>query len=85
MEMAKKFTNLFQGFFESEKIAGILLIICTLISLTIANSSNGEAYISFMHQKVNLSFGAVSLNYSVEHWINDGLMAIFFLMVGLEV
>ena len=39
----------------------------------------------FMHQKVDLSFANVSLSYSVEHWVKDGLMAIFFLMVGLEV
>ncbi|HEX8333883.1 MAG TPA: Na+/H+ antiporter NhaA [Segetibacter sp.] len=83
--MAGKFKNLFKGFFESEKVAGLLLIICTIISLSIANSSFGEGYLHFMHLKVDLSFGGASLNYSVEHWINDGLMAIFFLMVGLEV
>ena len=83
--MASRFSNLFNGFFESEKVAGLLLIICTIISLVIANSSFGEGYIHFMHQKVDLSFANVSLSYSVEHWVNDGLMAIFFLMVGLEV
>jgi len=83
--MAGKFMNLFNGFFDSEKIAGLLLVVCTVISLLIANSSFGGGYIQFMHQKVDLSFANISLNYSVEHWVNDGLMAIFFLMVGLEV
>ena len=83
--MAGKVVNLFNGFFESEKVAGLLLVICTIISLIVANSSFGEGYMHFMHQKVDLSFATVSLSYSVEHWVNDGLMAIFFLMVGLEV
>ena len=83
--MISKFSNLFKGFFDSEKVAGLLLVLCTVISLFIANSPNGEGYISFMQQKVDLSFANLSLNYSVEHWVNDGLMAIFFLMVGLEV
>lgn len=79
------FGNMFSDFFNSEKVAGLLLVICTIISLVIANSTLGEGYIHFMHQDINLSFANVSLNYSVEHWVNDGLMAIFFLMVGLEV
>lgn len=83
--MVSKFSNLFKKFFESEKIGGLLLVICTIISLIIANSTDGEAYRHFMHQKFDLSFSAIQLNYSVEHWVNDGLMAIFFLMVGLEV
>ena len=83
--MTTKFSNLFKAFFDSEKVAGLILVICTIISLIIANSYLGEDYIHFMHQKVDLSFANVSLNYSVEHWVNDGLMAIFFLMVGLEV
>jgi Na+:H+ antiporter, NhaA family len=83
--MAFNFSNLFKDFFDSEKIAGLILIICTVISLSLANSSLGEGYRSFIHQNLDLSFGGVSLNYSIEHWINDGLMAVFFLMVGLEV
>lgn len=83
--MNNKLSNLFKSFFESEKVGGLLLVICTLISLIIANSDNGEVYRHFMHQKFDLSFSAIQLNYSVEHWVNDGLMAIFFLMVGLEV
>ena len=83
--MTTKFSNLFKAFFDSEKIAGLILVICTLISLSIANSSFGGNYIHFIHQELDLSFLNTSLNYSVEHWVNDGLMAIFFLMVGLEV
>lgn len=83
--MKKRFGNMFKGFFDSEKVAGLILVFCTVISLLIANSSVGDNYIHLMHQKINLSFSFISLNYSVEHWVNDGLMAIFFLMVGLEV
>ncbi len=83
--MANKFTDLFKSFFDSEKVAGLLLVICTIISLSIANSNFGAGYVHFIHTKIDLSFSAVNLNYSLEHWVNDGLMAIFFLMVGLEV
>lgn len=83
--MSAKFTNLFKAFFDSEKVAGLLLVLCTIISLIIANSSIGPDYIALMHKKLDLSFADVSLDYYVEHWVNDGLMAIFFLLVGLEV
>jgi Na+:H+ antiporter, NhaA family len=78
-------TKLFKGFFDSEKVGGILLLLCTLISLLIANSAWGEGYTHFWHSKLDLSFAGLQLNYSVEHWINDGLMTIFFLLVGLEI
>ena len=83
--MSGKFKNLFKGFFDSEKVAGLILVSCTIISLLIANSSFGDNYVHAIHQKIDFSFANVNLNYSVEHWINDGLMAIFFLLVGLEV
>lgn len=83
--MRKRFTNLFKAFYDSEKIGGLLLLICTVLSLTIANSEWGEFYNHLMHYHIDLSFANVDLNYSIEHWVNDGLMAIFFLMVGLEV
>jgi NhaA family Na+:H+ antiporter len=78
-------TKLFRDFSNSEKVGGLLLLACTVISLLIANSSYGEAYTHFWHSKLDLSFASVNLNYSVEHWINDGLMTIFFLLVGLEI
>src|SRR6478672_11169455 len=83
--MTNKFANLFKAFFESEKVAGLFLLFCTIVSLIIANSGVGESYIHFMHTTIDMSFGAVKLDHSVEQWVNDGLMAIFFLMVGLEV
>ena len=69
-------TNTFKKFFDSEKSSGILLIICTVLSLLLANSSIGADYLNIWHRHV----GSLSL----EHWINDALMAIFFLFIGLE-
>ncbi len=69
-------TKLFKEFFESEKAGGIILIFCTIVSLVIANSSWGHQY----HQFWQSSFA----NHSLEHWVNDGLMTIFFLLIGLE-
>jgi NhaA family Na+:H+ antiporter len=76
---------LFKKFFHSEKSSGFILIACTIISLTIANTNLGSSYIHFWHQIVDLSFGKIELNYSVEHWVNDGLMTVFFLLIGLEI
>lgn len=70
-----KITKMFKGFFESEN-GGILLIGCTIISLLIANSSFGETYLNFWH--------FIFSGLSIELWINEGLMAIFFLLIGLE-
>ena len=68
--------GLFQSFFESEKAGGLVLLICTVISLVIANSSFSEDYIAMWHYQIG--------SHSAEHWINDGLMTIFFLLIGLE-
>ncbi|HEY0842970.1 Na+/H+ antiporter NhaA [Methylotenera sp.] len=71
-----KLSNTFNNFFASEKSSGILLIFCTLIAILMTNSSIGHAYLNFWQVK----FGGLSL----ELWINDGLMAVFFLLIGLE-
>ena len=76
---------MFKQFFESERSGGYVLIACTLISLLIANSVWGPAYMEFFHSYADLSFAGLELNYSIEHWVNDGLMTIFFLLVGLEI
>jgi NhaA family Na+:H+ antiporter len=72
----RRLSNTFKSFFESEKSSGILLIICTLVSLLLANSMLGANYLSIWQMYVS--------GLSIEHWINDALMAIFFLLIGLE-
>ena len=69
-------TKLFNDFFNSEKTGGLILIACTILSLILANSAFQAQYASFW----NYEF----FNHSVTHWINDGVMAIFFLLIGLE-
>ncbi|CAN5444476.1 Na+/H+ antiporter NhaA [soil metagenome] len=64
---------------------GILLLAMTIISLLIANSSSGDAYREMWEIKVGPQLGVVDLNKTLGHWINDGLMVIFFLLVGLEI
>jgi NhaA family Na+:H+ antiporter len=80
-----KLTKLFMEFFESEKSSGIVLIICTVSAIMIANSPFGENFLDFWHIKAGFDAGDLHLKYSMEHWINDGLMAIFFLLIGLEI
>jgi Na+:H+ antiporter, NhaA family len=72
----RRLSRSFKAFFDSEKSSGILLIICTVISLILANLILGEPYVKFWHQYLG--------GLSIEHWINDALMAIFFLLIGLE-
>lgn len=72
----KKLSKSFNEFFDSEKSGGIILIICTVISLLLANVIIGKSYLDVWHLYVG--------GLSIEHWINDGLMAVFFLLIGLE-
>lgn len=71
-----KVTKLFTEFFNSEKAGGLILMACTLLSLMITNSSLGGAYQDFWQTQF--------AGHSIVHWVNDGLMAIFFLLIGLE-
>ena len=83
--MKEKMSALFNEFFQSEKASGVILIFCTIISLILANSAFGESYINFWQNKIGFAFSGIDLKFSIEHWINDGLMAIFFLLIGLEI
>ncbi|MGC4103441.1 Na+/H+ antiporter NhaA [Ferruginibacter sp.] len=71
-----KLTKLFNDFFNSEKAGGLILVLATILSLCIANSPWQTAYTNCWQ----FSFAG----HSVVHWINDGLMTIFFLLIGLE-
>lgn len=71
-----RLTKLFNEFFNSEKSGGLILIIATVVSLVLANSPLQHTYIGFWNTDI--------AGHSLAHWINDGLMAIFFLLIGLE-
>ncbi|MDR2205895.1 MAG: Na+/H+ antiporter NhaA [Flavobacteriaceae bacterium] len=76
-------TKYFKEFFRSSKSSGIVLIFCVAISLMIANSSFAKNFQNLLDKEIGIGF--FSLKYSVSIWINDGLMAIFFLLAGLEI
>lgn len=76
-------TQYFKKFLHSSQSSGILLVSCVAISLLIANSSFGSAFQNILDTKIGTDI--FELNYTVSIWINDGLMAIFFLLVGLEI
>ncbi|MDF2382145.1 Na+/H+ antiporter NhaA [Nostoc ellipsosporum NOK] len=71
-----RLTKLFSQFFDSEKAGGMILLFCTALSLFLANSAVGESYVNLWHTEIG--------GQPLEYWINDGLMTIFFLMIGLE-
>jgi NhaA family Na+:H+ antiporter len=72
----QKLTETFKNFFGNERSGAILLVACTAASLIVANSPISPVYLHFWHSYAG--------PLSVEHWVNDGLMAIFFLLIGLE-
>lgn len=75
----------FKRFTEIEGASGIILLIMTVIALAWANSPWSAGYEHFWHTKITLSIGPYSLTNSLVHWIDDGLMGIFFFAVGLEI
>lgn len=75
----------FKNFFESSTGGGILLFGCVILALLIANSPAGPSLLEFLQTKVGFENNNIHLNYSIKQWIDDGLMAIFFLLVGLEI
>ena len=77
--------KIYQKFLETESKAGIILIICVIISILIANSSLGYNFQSLLNFKLGGEIAGIDLNFSSLGWINDGLMAVFFLYVGLEI
>lgn len=78
-------TKVFAEFLGSEQASGVILILCTMVSIALANSPVGNDFMQLWHTKVGFEIGTLMLNFTVEHWINDGLMVIFFLLIGLEI
>jgi NhaA family Na+:H+ antiporter len=75
----------FRDFFKSTSAGGIILLICVAVSLLIANTNEGKGFIELLNYKLGFETESIHLRYPVLLWINDGLMAIFFLLVGLEI
>jgi NhaA family Na+:H+ antiporter len=77
--------DMLREFLRMESAGGILLVIATMLALILANSALGGLYNSFLHTPVAIQIGALKLAKPLLLWINDGLMAIFFFLVGLEI
>jgi NhaA family Na+:H+ antiporter len=84
----KRFSRLlqpFEDFFKHQASGGIVLMVATLLALALANSPWAGFYHHFWEFELSLGFGGSAFSHSLHHWINDGLMAVFFFVVGLEI
>ena len=74
-----------EDFISKEALSGILLFIATVVAVIIANSSYGQSYYDLWNMPLGITFGEETISMTLTYWIDDGLMALFFLMVGLEI
>lgn len=74
-----------EHFIHAQTTTGLVLMLMTIVALILANSPIADHYAHFFHTDIALEFGAFRFEHSIHHWINDGLMAFFFFMVGLEI
>ena len=81
----KKISTPFERFMHAQTTTGMILMCMTLVALVLANSPLTESYADFFHTKVELNVGSWEFSHTIHHWINDGLMAIFFFVIGLEI
>ncbi len=81
----KKVSTPFEHFLHAQTTTGMILMFMTILALILANSPLTENYANFFHTEVNLKVGSWELSHNIHHWINDGLMAIFFFIIGLEI
>ncbi|TAH43006.1 MAG: Na+/H+ antiporter NhaA [Bacteroidetes bacterium] len=79
------FTEAFTEFIQNQRAVGILLILCTATSLLLANSVYSDSYVHFWHKEISLIISDFQIQMGLGHFINDALMAVFFLLVGLEI
>jgi NhaA family Na+:H+ antiporter len=83
--MIKRTKNTFQKLIDSGQAGGALLILCVIISLIIANTGANEPFKNLLGIELGFETPAIHLKYSVLNWINDGLMAVFFFLIGIEI
>jgi NhaA family Na+:H+ antiporter len=81
----EKIVRPFQAFADRASSSGVLLIAAAIVALVWANSPWGESYTGLWGTKFSIGLGSFSIEEDLTHWINDGLMAVFFLVVGLEI
>jgi len=81
----KRIATPFEHYLHSQMTTGLVLMFMTVLALILANTSLVDAYTHFFHTKIDFNVGDWKLSHTIHHWINDGLMAIFFFMVGLEI
>lgn len=75
----------FSRFFQTTASGGLMLLACTALAMVWANSAWGESYEQFRNLRLHIGFADKMLDLSLMHWVNDGLMAVFFFVVGLEI
>lgn len=75
----------FQHFVNLEVLSGILLLSCSAVALILANSSSSESFEHFWNTEIGFTVANFHLHHTLHHWINDGLMAVFFFVIGLEI
>ncbi|MBK1811085.1 Na+/H+ antiporter NhaA [Clostridium sp. YIM B02505] len=77
--------NLFLNFFRSEASSGIILLICSVAAMILVNSGFAPIYNEILHKHITIGYDEISISMPISHWINDGLMAVFFFVVGMEI
>ena len=81
----EKIATPFEHFIHGQATSGLVLVFMTILALIIANTLLYDSYLHIIHTKIDFNVGDWKLSHSLHHWINDGLMAVFFFLVGLEI
>ena len=76
--------NQFKKFLAHDMAAGIVLAFAAVLAMVVANSPMSDIYEHFLHLPISIKIGSFSIDHHLLHWINDGLMVVFFFLVGLE-
>ena len=77
--------EIIRKFFKLKSAPGILLLVAAIVAILVENSFLSDSYSKLLHSSININISNFSIEKDLHHWINDGLMAIFFLLVGLEI
>ncbi|GLS25114.1 Na+/H+ antiporter NhaA [Marinibactrum halimedae] len=80
-----KFLTPFDLFFKSQSSSGFLLLACAIVAMVLANSGLKDTYTAINHLPLRIGLGDSTIEHSLHHWVNDGLMVIFFFILGMEI